>query len=214
VAEELRQAASVIAGRDGSGGLELLVIERSRSSRFLPGYVAFPGGATSPDDADLAAEWFGSRDEISRACGIRELAEETALALTVDGLGPIGGWDPLSPVNMAPPSADQLPEIAHWIAPEQVPVRFDARYFAAESIDGLEPTPDGTEAASAWWTSPAELLADWDAGRRKLYWPTYFTVTWLVKCSSVSDLLALRFETREPTDEELERLPRSVFEQD
>ena len=69
MADEIRLAASVIAGRDGSGGLELLVIERSRSSRFLPGYVAFPGGATDGGDAALALEWFGTEDEISRACG-------------------------------------------------------------------------------------------------------------------------------------------------
>lgn len=214
VADELRLAASVIAGRDGPGGLELLVIERSRSSRFLPGYVAFPGGATDAGDSDLAIEWFGTAEEVSRACAIRELAEETAFALTSDGLGPIGGWDPLSPVGMAPPTPDQLPEIAHWVAPEDVPVRFDARYYAVGSIDGLEPTPDGSEAASAWWASAAELLADHDAARRKLYWPTFFTMSRLADCVSVLDLLALRFETREPTDEELERLPRATFWQD
>ena len=214
VVDELRLAASVIAGRDGSAGLELLVIERSRSSRFLPGYVAFPGGATDPGDADLAVEWFGTADEISRACAIRELSEETALALTVDGLGPIGSWDPLSPVGMAPPTPEQLPEIAHWIAPEEVPVRFDARYFAVESIDGLEPTPDGSEAASAWWATAEELLADHEAGRQKLYWPTFFTMTHLAACASVADLLALRFETREPTDDDVERLPRATFWQD
>jgi 8-oxo-dGTP pyrophosphatase MutT (NUDIX family) len=212
--DELRPAASVIAGRDGSAGLELLVIERSRSSRFLPGYVAFPGGATDPGDAALALEWFGTADEVSRACAIRELSEETALALTLDGLGPIGSWDPLSPVGMAPPTLQQLPEIAHWIAPEKVPVRFDARYFAVEAIDGLEPTPDGSEAAFAWWVNAEELLTDHGAGRRKLYWPTFLTMTHLATCSSVADLLALRFEAREPTDDEVERLPRSTFEQD
>jgi 8-oxo-dGTP pyrophosphatase MutT (NUDIX family) len=214
VVDEIRTAASVVAGRDGAGGLELLVIERSRSSRFLPGYVAFPGGATDPGDADLAVEWFGSADEIARACAIRELSEETALVLTVDGMGPIGSWDPLSPVGMAPPTPDQLPEIAHWIAPEQVPVRFDARYFAIEGIGGLEPTPDGSEAASAWWTSPAALLSEHVAGHRKLYWPTYFTLTHLAGCSSVADLLLLRFETREPTSEDEEYLPRPTFWQE
>ncbi len=212
--DELRLAASVIAGRDGSAGLELLVIERSRSSRFLPGYVAFPGGATDPGDAALAVEWFGTADEISRACAIRELSEETALALTVDGLGPIGSWDPLSPVGMAPPTPEQLPEIAHWIAPEEVPVRFDARYFAVESIDGLDPTPDGSEAASAWWATAEELLTDHEAGRRKLYWPTFFTMTHLAECSSVADLLALRIETREPTEDDVARLSRATFWQD
>ena len=212
--EELRLAASVIAGRDAPDGLELLVIERSRTSRFLPGYVAFPGGATSEGDADLALEWFGTADEAFRACAIRELAEETALALTLDGLGPIGSWDPLSPVGMAPPTTDQLPEMAHWIAPEDVLVRFDARYYGVESIDGLEPTPDGTEAAAAWWSSVATLLAEFEAGRRKLWWPTYFTLVRLADCRSVADLLALRLETREATDAEVETLPRSTFWQD
>ena len=214
VADELRLAASVIAGRDGPDGLQLLVIERSRSSRFLPGYVAFPGGATGPGDAELATEWFGTADESSRACAIRELAEETSLTLTQDGLGPIGGWDPLSPVNMAPPSPDQLLEIAHWIAPEDVPVRFDARFYATEAIDGLEPTPDGTEATAAWWASASELLADHEAERRKIYWPTYFTLTNLAACGSVAELLAVRFETREPTDDEVAALPRATFWQD
>jgi 8-oxo-dGTP pyrophosphatase MutT (NUDIX family) len=214
VVDELRTASSVIAGRDGSGGLELLVIERSRSSRFLPGYIAFPGGATHPGDADLAVEWFGSADEIARACAIRELSEETALVLTVDGMGPIGSWDPLSPVGMAPPTTDQLPEIAHWIAPEEVPVRFDARYFAIEGIDGLDPTPDGSEAVAAWWATAAALLADHESGSRKFYWPTYVTLTHVAGCASVADLLALRFETREPTAEDEERHPRSTFWQD
>jgi len=213
VADELRQAASLIVGRDGSGGLELLVIERSRSSRFLPGYVAFPGGATGREDAALAQEWFQTPDESARACAIRELAEETALVITADGLGPIGGWDPLSPVNVAPPAIEQLPEIAHWIAPEEVPVRFDARYFAAAASEGLEPTPDGSEAAAAWWTGPSALLDEWETGDRLLYWPTYVTVTHLATCGSVADLLALRFETHEPTDEDLVSLPTSIFEQ-
>ncbi len=214
MAEELRQAASVIAGSDGPDGLQLLVIERSRSSRFLPGYVAFPGGAVGAGDADLSMEWFGTTDESSRACAIRELSEETALAVTVDGVGPVGGWEPLSPVNMAPPTIEQLPEIAHWIAPEEVPVRFDARYYAASAFDGLEPTPDGTEATAAWWIGARELLSEHAAGSRKLYWPTYFTLTHLVTCGSVAELLALRFETREPTDADVEALPRPTFWQD
>jgi 8-oxo-dGTP pyrophosphatase MutT (NUDIX family) len=213
VADELRQAASLIVGRDGPGGLELLVIERSRTSRFLPGYVAFPGGATSHEDPALAQEWFGSPAESARACAIRELAEETALVITADGLGPIGGWDPLSPVNVAPPTVEQLPEIAHWIAPEEVPVRFDARYFAGEATDVLQPTPDGSEAAAAWWVGPDALLDGWRAGDRMLYWPTYVTVTHLATCGSVADLLALRFETHEPTDEDLATLPPTIFEQ-
>jgi hypothetical protein len=58
------------------------------------------------------------------------------------------------------------------------------------------------------------LLEEWAAGRRRLYWPTYFTVAAIAPCASVTDLLALHIETREPDDEELERLPRSTFWQE
>jgi 8-oxo-dGTP pyrophosphatase MutT (NUDIX family) len=211
VADQIRKAASLIAVRDAPSGPQILVLERGAGSRFLPGYVAFPGGAIDQLDSQLALRWFGDRDESARAASIRELVEEAGLAVTGSGL-----VESLSdtPIDGSPPSTDQLPQIAHWIAPEQVPVRFDARFFAVASVAGLTPTPDGGETAAAWWVSPTELLDQWEAGKRKLYWPTYFTMVNLAPCTEAAQLMALRFETREPTDEEVARLPRSVFEQD
>jgi len=65
VSESIRKAAAVIAVRDGAGGPEVLVLERSAGSRFLPGYVAFPGGATDAEDAAHAERWFGSAGTLS-----------------------------------------------------------------------------------------------------------------------------------------------------
>jgi 8-oxo-dGTP pyrophosphatase MutT (NUDIX family) len=216
-ARRIRTAASVIAvreGREGKAGPEILVLERGRESRFLPGYVAFPGGAVDDVDAAAAERWFGDRDEAARAGAVRELIEEVGIVLTSDGLVGAGSASAFRSTAAAPPSVAQMPEIAHWVAPEEVPVRFDARYFAVAGGEGLDPTPDGVEAADAWWISPSELMHEWAAGRRKLYWPTWFTVERLVACASVSDVLALRIETREPRDEEVERMHRSVFFQD
>jgi hypothetical protein len=78
----------------------------------------------------------------------------------------------------------------------------------------VEPEPDGHETAHAWWASPSSLLDDWAAQRRKLYWPTYFTMRALARCATVDELLALRIATREPDDDEVERLPRRTFWQD
>jgi hypothetical protein len=142
---------------------------------------------------------------------VRELAEEAGLALTGEGLVGDAG---LEAVDERPPAAAQLGELARWIAPREVPVRFDARYFVVDVGDGLEPTPDGAEAVAAWWVSPRELLREWEAGARKLYWPTWFTMQALARAETARELLALRIETREPGDDELERLPRSVFWQD
>ena len=211
MSELIREAAAVIAVRAGAGGPEVLVLERSAASRFLPGYVVFPGGAADADDADLAARWFGSSHEAARACAVRELAEEAGLALTAGGL--MGGGA-LESVDASPPTPGQLGELARWVAPKTVPVRFDARYFVVAGGDGPDPTPDGTEAVAAWWVSPGELLREWEAGARKLYWPTWFTLQALARAETLPDLLALRIRTREPDDGELERLPRSVFWQD
>ena len=213
MSEAIREAASVIAGRDGPAGLEILVLERGASSRFLPGYVAFPGGSVEPGDAETAMRWFGSAEEAARACALRELVEEVGLALSANGLEEAPARS-FTPVDDAPPSTGQLVEIAHWVAPPEVPVRFDARFFAIAAPPGLELRPDGGETAAAWWLSPRVLLEDWEAGRRRLYWPTFFTVSALAPCASVAGLLALRIETREPEDDEVERLPRSTFWQD
>lgn len=214
MSREIRSAASVIAVRDSGAGPEVLVVERSSASRFLPAYVVFPGGAVDDDDARLAAAWFGSAKESARAGAVRELAEEAGLVLTADGLMPAEGDAPLSLALTSPPALTQLHEVAHWVAPESVPVRFDARYFGVAAPDGLAPVADGHEAADAWWVSPPRLLEDWAAGRRKLYWPTYFTLTCLADCMNAADLLGLHIATREADDDEMDRLPRSVFWQD
>ena len=204
----------MIGVRDGDGGPEVLVIERTLDHRFLPGYVAFPGGAVDDEDGPLADRWFGDPSEAARAAAVRELAEEVALAVTADAVvaAPPGGG--LTPVDEAPPPRDRLAQIARWIAPAQVPVRFDARYFAVRMDGAADPTPDGAEAARAWWVSPRSLLAAWDAGDVLLYWPTHFTVTALAACRDADELLALRIDTREPDEDELDRFPRSVFFQD
>lgn len=200
----------MIAVREGGDAPEVLVIERSGGARFLPGYVAFPGGAVEAHDASLAERWFGSAAEAARACAVRELIEEVGLRPAGAGLGPAGP-QAFDEVDVRP---DRLPQLARWIAPPEVPVRFDARYFALDAGSGADPVPDGEEAVSAWWISPAHLLREWEAGACRLYWPTYFTVQTLAGCATVEDLVALRFETREPDDDDVARLPRSVFWQD
>ncbi|MBI2239033.1 MAG: NUDIX domain-containing protein [Actinobacteria bacterium] len=186
-----RPAATVVAAREGSRGVEVLVLQRGSGSRFLPGYVVFPGGAIEPQDAQLAARWFGSSAETARACAVRELIEEAGLTLTAGGLAEGHGDDAVAAVTSAPPRADALREISRWIAPEDVPVRFDARFFAVAAPNGLDPHPDGAEAARAWWARPADVLEDFGAGRCDLYWPTMKTMEALAGCGSVDEVLSL-----------------------
>ena len=212
--EEIRQAASLIGVRDGADGPEVLVIERTVGHRFLPGYVAFPGGAVDPGDRFLAERWFGDGGEAARAAAVRELAEEVGLAVTRDAVVAADADRSLTRIDESPPSVDSLPEIARWIAPVDVPVRFDARYYAVRMQEAADPTPDGAEAARAWWVSPTELLASWESEEVRLYWPTHYTMVALAGRRDADDLLALRLATREPDEDDLGRLPRSVFFQD
>lgn len=214
MSDRIRLAASLIGVRDGADGPEVLVIERTLEHRFLPGYVAFPGGAVDPADGPLAERWFGDADEARRAAAVRELVEEVGLAVTRGSVVASDPERPLAAVHDAPPRIEDLPEIAHWVAPRQVPVRFDAGFFAVRMEGAAPPNPDGREAAAAWWASPRALMHAWEAGDILLYWPTHFTLRALAGCRDADEILRLEIATREPEREEIGRLPRSVFFQD
>src|SRR5207248_2398811 len=102
-------------------------------------------------DEELARRWFGDAAEATRACAIRELSEETGLALTAAGLAPS---EDLRAIDASPPEPSALRQISHWVAPEEVPVRFDARFFAVHAAAGAQPNADGAEAERAWWADP------------------------------------------------------------
>jgi 8-oxo-dGTP pyrophosphatase MutT (NUDIX family) len=51
-----RPAATVMLLRDGTGGLEVLLLQRAASTPFVPGAHVFPGGAVDPADGDPAVD--------------------------------------------------------------------------------------------------------------------------------------------------------------
>src|SRR3970282_1287741 len=85
-----RPAATVMLIRDADGGLEVLMVRR-RARGFFGGLTVFPGGAVDPgDSSELTASGVVGRprDAAYRAAALRELAEETGLALTPVGVSP------------------------------------------------------------------------------------------------------------------------------
>lgn len=201
MSDVIRAAGAVIGVRPGPRGVEVLVLRRSDRHRFLPGYVVFPGGAVDAEDADRARRWFGDAGESARACAVRELAEEAGLLPTARGLvavPPGTGPEQVSDFPGGPPDLATLPQISHWIAPEDVPVRFDARFFALEAPRDLEPSPDGEEAVKAWWARPPDLLEANNSGGCLLYWPTMKVVEGLASCGTVADVMAAEIPQTEP----------------
>lgn len=67
---EPRGSASLILLRDSASGPEVLLVRRNPEQRFMGGAWVFPGGATSPEDAD------------ELATAIRELEEEAGIELS------------------------------------------------------------------------------------------------------------------------------------
>ncbi len=156
-----RPAATVILLRGDRCGLELLMVKRNPSARFMPGHWVFPGGAVDPVD--------GGGDTAHEAAARRELREETGIQLAADA---------------------ELILRARWITPERAPVRFDTRFYLARAPGGQEPVVDGTEIVAARWLAPREALELNADGSFALAFPTRRELEQLASFASAEQLLA------------------------
>jgi 8-oxo-dGTP pyrophosphatase MutT (NUDIX family) len=130
-----RDAATLVVYRECSGGTEVLMGRRAARHRFMPDYYVFPGGRLDASDyrtkplTPLRAE---VHDLLCRSCAkaqaqalavaaVRETYEETGLALgTVEN-------------RSIAPSLEPLDYVLRAITPPASPIRFHARFFAAEA---------------------------------------------------------------------------------
>ena len=55
-------------------------------------------------------------------------------------------------------ATERLTYFAHWITPEEQPLRFDTRFFAAEAPPGQEPEVDGHEIVALRWSTSGEAF--------------------------------------------------------
>jgi 8-oxo-dGTP pyrophosphatase MutT (NUDIX family) len=150
-----REAATVIVLRGGAAALEVLLVKRNPEQRFMGGAWVFPGGAV--DDGEDA-----------RAAGVREVAEEAAVAL---------------------PDPEGLVEFSRWITPAQVTIRFDTRFFLVAAPDDAAPVADGEECVELGWYSPRGALEAYGRGEILLVFPTIKTLERLAPFASADELL-------------------------
>jgi 8-oxo-dGTP pyrophosphatase MutT (NUDIX family) len=160
VSVEPRQAASLILLRDSADGAEVLLVKRNPEQRFMGGAWVFPGGAVDAGEASDHA-----------ATAVRELEEEAGIALPAD---------------------TELVPFSRWITPEgeNVKIRFDTWFFAAEAPEGAEARPDGGECVDARWLTPAGALAAHARDELALVFPTIKHLELLSESGSVEDTLA------------------------
>ena len=125
----------------------------------------FMGGAwVFPGGANHPGE-----DTDHAATAIRELEEEAGIALGGD-------------VELVP--------FSRWITPEEVKIRFDTWFFAAQAPEGAEATPDGGECVDARWLRPAAALAAHAQDQLALVFPTIKHLELLSEYASVEETLA------------------------
>jgi 8-oxo-dGTP pyrophosphatase MutT (NUDIX family) len=69
-------------------------------------------------------------------------------------------------------ATDRVVYFAHWITPEEQPLRFDTRFFAAPAPPGQEPTGDDHEMTDLKWLTPQEAVEAQRRGEITLRNPT------------------------------------------
>lgn len=215
-----RKASTIAIVRGDSSGLEVLMMKRGPSDRFLPSFYVFPGGAVDPQDnysGELIHDLYPgivSRDERDNlikhiSAGIRETFEESGILLARDSNGQI----PQSDESMyrtyreqvfrgelkfndfldnqgLTPAFDSMHYLERWITPVYSPIRYDARFFTAECPGNQHVSHDGDELVETLWITPREALAMHKSGRMKMVLPTSATLEFLSRFSTTNDLFA------------------------
>lgn len=130
-----RNAATLVAWREGASGIEVLMGRRAAGHRFVPHHYVFPGGRVDRRDYDaplgsplragvrerLCASSVPRLAQALAVAAVRETWEETGLALGTLQNGALRA-------ELAP-----LDYVLRAITPSQSPVRFHARFFSVEA---------------------------------------------------------------------------------
>ncbi len=212
-------SSTILLLRDGERGLEVFMVKRHHQIDFASGALVFPGGKLTRGDADPALRGMVSGaqgiDDSAlhyRIGGIREAFEECGVLLAREA----GSDDFLSgeradaisrthceallkgTTSMADLArsenltfaVDCLVPFAHWITPVGIPKRFDTHFFLAPVPPAQAATHDGSESVDSVWVTPAEAIAEADAGRMTLVFATRMNVLKLGRAGTVAEAVA------------------------
>ena len=87
-------------------------------------------------------------------------------------------------------ATDQLRYFAHWTTPEEVPYRYDTRFFAAPMPAGQKAVADAQEIIDVRWMTVAEAWAARESGDITLRLPTIENLALFEGAPSTSEALA------------------------
>lgn len=233
-------SVTIMLVRDGVAGLEVFMVVRHHKIDSFSGALVFPGGKVDKGDTHDnvrsrvdGVEGLGDWEFSMRVAAIREAYEECGVLLAreertgnlVDaarlralepmreGLNKnellIGDLLEQGGLRIA---ADLLTPFAHWITPNLMPKRFDTRFYVAAAPEDHLAVHDGSESVDSVWIRPSDVIADLEAGKRMIVFPTRMNVLKLGRSQNVSHAIeAARMSpvvTVEPVvDGEVLRIP-------
>lgn len=180
-------AASILLAHSADSH-EIFVVRRSPHLKFFGGFLAFPGGKTSPADVDIPVRLARSDVPLSPTlakrliAGARELFEETGVLLA---RRPDGSFPPSS-AELASYRRDlslqkitfarilirerlhireaDFQSIGNVITPPFAPMRFDTSFFLSCQPPDQQAEIWPGELDQGFWSTPAEVLAAWTRG--------------------------------------------------
>ncbi len=183
--EPVHPAATIVLVRDGSDGLEALLVQRNKALRHMGGMWVFPGGRVDDGDYEGAADDY----QAALNAAVRETQEEAGLSLTTD----------------------QLVYLSHWTTPEGARRRFSTWFFLGVLDDDQEVVVDGGEIAHHRWFKPQQAFEEIkdEANPFRLMPPTFVS---LVDIASYPHSAAAAAALRER--EAIRYRPRMIFVDD
>ena len=171
-----RDAASLLLLKKGAQGPSVLMGRRPPSSSFIPDAFVFPGGKVDPQDREIpcplplapaTARALQSSASVNanaaRAlanAAIRETYEETGLLVARKAAfrpGPGGTWSDFEARGLCP-DLSALRLIGRAITPSVSPVRYHARFFAADAAHARGEIRSNQELLDLAWYPIKEAL--------------------------------------------------------
>jgi len=154
-------AATILLLRDGTDGLEVLLLRRNKALKAFGGAWVFPGGRV--DEADGP-----NLDEIARArqTAIRETEEETSLDI----------------------SNSDFVTLSNWIPPVEEKRRFSTWFFVAKAPNTPVKIDEG-EIHDYQWITPIDALSKVPSPDLMMMPPTYVSLWCLRNYQNVHEAL-------------------------
>lgn len=213
----LIDAATILLLRDAPQGPEIFMVVRHHEIDFASGALVFPGGKVDhADRAEPLRDYCATQSDLSereyafRLAAIREAFEESGILLarrrgatsyiTRKELAAMDKWRDglndrsVSLLDVAVAEElefdlDALGHYAHWITPDLMPKRFDTHFYLARAPIDHAGMHDGSESIDSVWISPREALADAQAGKRTIIFPTRMNIEKLAPFANVDAAL-------------------------